>query len=349
MTPELFVPDNDPFGYLDDLRDALADRDLFAGGATRDFAAYQLALARGRCLLYGITAEGDLMRPLAPEHAAGAAGELCRELATWIDEAAHLGERWEGAVDPAEGDEYCARLLQFRMDLWAAEVALDRSLADTPGDTLEREVDRFDEAVGRFDLALEGQADLLSTITGTRLLDNWRAMLAEEYREDLPWWLDGTLEDAARRLAEYAERSLPGPRAWAEVRRQADRRRGKPAIPWPGEDLFAAADTPSFGVVPGKALTWISPDGTWRAEVRIPDPLDHREEATPRPLNFTRREDDAPASVLAGRVVHVGEEFPTIDVRGKVEVRLVDLRSAESIPVSHQGIVEQWLWSPQGD
>jgi hypothetical protein len=107
------------------------------------------------------------------------------------------------------------------MDVWACHLSLSRASRATSQEAFHRALGVIAEQADRFDLALEAQADVLSTLTGTHLLDNYRADLAPEYREDLPWWLDGSLEEVARRLTDHADRTLPGPKTWAEVRHQA--------------------------------------------------------------------------------------------------------------------------------
>src|SRR5258708_6806786 len=114
MTDELFLLKYDPFGYRDDLHEAWGDEDLRAGGALAVAASYRLVLAQGRCLLYGTSAETDLLQPLSLEVAAAAADELIRRLDEWTKEAEHLGERWDEAIDPGEANELCSRPLKFR-------------------------------------------------------------------------------------------------------------------------------------------------------------------------------------------------------------------------------------------
>jgi hypothetical protein len=349
MNTEPHLLENDPFGYLDDLQDGWADPDLKAAGPTGNLAVYRLALAQGRVLLWGLEGGADLARPLPPELAASATSELGRRLEGWCVEAARLGERWDDAIDPAEGEEFCARLLKFRMDTWAVQTAIDRAVLAAPADVGDPASGRLESLVDQFDRALEAQADILSTLTGTRLLENWRGMLAAVYRDNLPWWLDGRLEEVSRRLAEQADRTMPGPRAWTEVRRQADQEGRVPVVPWPSEDLLAAADTMTQPAGPGQSVCWNSPDGLWRAEVRVPMPLTPEQDRAPRPMNFTSREDDSPAAALAGWSVELGEDRPTINDQGQILVRLADLRFAAVITLGHQGQLEQWPLSVNGD
>jgi hypothetical protein len=267
MTDELFLQNYDPFGYRDDLRDAWGDEDLHAAGAVAALAAYRLALAQGRCLLYGIETEAELLRPLSPDVVAVAADEMARRLDDWTGEVGHLSERWDEAIDPGEANELCSRPLKFRMDVWAASTAVDRSYLAAPTPMLGQVMDRFNEAVGRFDDALEAQSDVLSTLAGTRLLDNWRAMLAPKYREDLPWWLDGRLEEAARRVEAFAGRTLPGPQAWAEVRRLADGQGRLSVVSTPSESpAWAWFDTLQMMAAGGTSPPPVPQHRDWRCQ-----------------------------------------------------------------------------------
>jgi len=66
------------------------------------------------------------------------------------------------------------------------------------------------------DSKLQEKAESLSLASVTHVLDNWRQLLAEKYKEPLPWWLDGTLE-----------------RLWDKVRRENE-------APWVPDVVFKA-------------------------------------------------------------------------------------------------------------
>ncbi len=350
------IPD-DPLGCRDDLRDALADPDVRASGPAGERAAYHLAVALGRCQLFGVPPGDDLDGVLPSPLAVAAATELARLLDGWAAEAQRLGERWDAARDPAEADDLCAGLLGARMDAWAASLVLDEAYHDCAAEDAAqaREVgaalDRAYAALDRFDEALERQTEVLATITGTRLLDNWRALLAPAFAEDLPWWLDGSLEEAAGRSEAEAVRTLPGAALWAEVRRQGRRvLGGVPVLPPVGAGVLAAADTPGTAVATaGETLCWLSPDDTWRAELLLPEEFTPEEEVLLRPLNVTHRADDHPAAELAGRPVRLASAEGTIDDKGQVWLRLVELRQGDELRLSVGSPAETWSFAPQGD
>src|SRR5207253_3232913 len=96
----------DPYGCREDLRDALDDTDLEAVGSDGKAppeaasAAYEVAIALGRCRLFGVEPGEGLLATLPPHLALAAAAELTRLLGGWADLADGLGEAWLAAVDP---------------------------------------------------------------------------------------------------------------------------------------------------------------------------------------------------------------------------------------------------------
>lgn len=195
--------------YRGDWLDAAADPDRNATGSAGEEAAYRLALARGRCRLFGV--EADLGAPLTVVEATAALRESVRWLTLELKTAKELGPRWDNCVDPVEAEELVAGLLEQRMDAWAVGLAINEVFyaEEFPLRELTDAIDAEQSAIDAFDTALEEHLDILSTLAGTRLLDNWRARLASEYRESLPWWLDGCLEEEARRIRREALATMP--------------------------------------------------------------------------------------------------------------------------------------------
>ena len=337
----------DTFGYREDYLDALGR----VGPDGTALAAWRLALAWGRCLLYGVPV-GDAGGPLAPRIATLAIDELEARSAAMTREADRLEADWGEAVDPSEGDDYCARLLNFRMDLWAVALAVDEAALAAGGAALRAALDRSDEAADRFDRALEARVKILATVSGTRLLENWRDMLAAPYRDPLPWWLDGTLEAVARRTEEEAVRTMPGPGAWAALTRL-------PSPSWtrvgeilgqlirPATPAFGYGETEGRGPRSGPVLCWLSPDGRWRAEVCVPDPLTPEEVARPRPMAFTRVADDAAAVELAGAVIRLDGVTAEVGADGRADVRLEDLGRSASFVVAWAGGSDSWAFEEE--
>lgn len=324
MNPSDFT--TDPTGRLADLAAALRESALAAvaadgtGPPAGAAAAERLATALGYCRLYGLDPgadDGTLPVPVA----VAAAGRLADDLELWAAEADRLGARWDTADGPDAADDLAAGLLTARTDALAALTAIDEAAEAGGSAALDRAVDALAGPLDRFDDALERHADILSTLLDTPLLDEW----ARRLTDPPPWWVgDGLRAAAARVMA-----------APAEVAR--------PPIPDPGPEVLMAADPARPHARPGVTLTWVSPDGAFRAEVIIPDPVDDRTEL---PVNLTRRADDRPATELAGKVVEVGVPR-TIDA-GRVVVTLGDLRAAGP-PAVLRVSGEGWVYTPGGE
>jgi len=92
------------------------------------------------------------------------------------------------------------------------EASLSALIDEDPGaEELSEDVERLMNAIFDLDDEIKQQEILLllSTLTGTELLENWRRNLVEPYASILPYWLDGTLEDAARYLEREFEATVP--------------------------------------------------------------------------------------------------------------------------------------------
>src|SRR5207245_10255028 len=121
-----------------------------------------------------------------------------------------LAQRWEQAVEEIEAADMAIDLLVARMESWALFLAVDEAYQeslerDSPNriafaEVLDSDLTKLEE----FDRELRNHLDLLSLATDTRLLENWRQLLADSYRQALPWWLDGTLVEAAKRVGEQS-------------------------------------------------------------------------------------------------------------------------------------------------
>ncbi len=207
---------------LDALRDAMACRELDAfdspdaASETAAGAACDLATALGWCRLLDRKIDNGLDGVLRLDMAKAAAIELRRRLEHWTEDASTLEERCRSATEPIEAQDLCLGLLHLRMDAWAAQVAIDEAYMDTwdmPDDgasgQLESAVSELNEAFEAFDEELRSHEDLLCVAAETPLLDNWRSLLHPAYGECLPWWLDKTLEDTAKRNAEEAVAAQP--------------------------------------------------------------------------------------------------------------------------------------------
>jgi len=220
---------NDSSGYVGKLARALGelplaatqlppDSDALAQWATaaelattnRELCGYAFValVAIGYCRLYGIglpsAAEQVLAQPMPPALLVPAIHAALNLLQAATAHAHELPARFDDA-EPLEDMHVCTSGLHSRMETWAMLVAIDDAYqcylncrrADQAvfADWLQQ-LRAADDA---FTAALQQpeQMRLLSVATELPLLENWRKMLAGEYRELLPWWLDGTLEQIA--------------------------------------------------------------------------------------------------------------------------------------------------------
>lgn len=226
---------HDPLGWIESLRRALAQASLAEFTANTEpsppavRAAYHLAACLGKCRLF-IVDLGDTDGTLPPSVAVAAAEQWRRYIGEWTAATARLERAWTGAVEEVEAIDRAADLLSARMECWAVFLAVDEAYQDcvetaSPvrgrlGSLLRSALDELDQ----FDAALRGEAVYLAPVAATELLDNWRRLLAVEYRRTLPWWLSGELEalmssgDAPAWLPKF----LPKVNAMTPTTRNAD-------------------------------------------------------------------------------------------------------------------------------
>ena len=218
------------------------------------------------------------------------------------------------------------------MEAWAAFVAIDEAyhdckLAREPvAAQFESALDRLLDALDRFDDVLQEPDNLalLSLLTGTQLLKNWKQLLAGHYREVFPWWLDGTLEAAERRI----ERELQLP-----VQPQIQDRPvplplyGPPQLLSVGYLLASGAETDAASTQPARPFAssrhWASPDGTLKASLRSPALAKRGQQVA---LEFVHV-DSSPAVELQGESVLLAGEASRIDENGIARFDLASLQA----------------------
>jgi hypothetical protein len=339
-------------GYVHDLRAALArpelrdlDRPEPPGDDARA-AAYELALALGRCRLCGTEVGVNLPSTLSTPWPVAAAEVLEKYLGEWAEDARTLAERWERADDMVEAEDLCLGLLRARMEAWAVWVAVD----DVYQDGLERgnadprlasALDRLMDALERLDEGLREEIDLLSLAAGTNLLDNWRAQLAPRYRDNPPWWLDGTLEGAARRLDERALATQPGEAVGRKLRQALEAGMAAVAAAWlPRLRSAAAAGNQEPEFLPPRR--WRSPDGTVLARLDMPRECDEGDEVV---VTFSHPGAAVPP---AGTPVWLANVPSAIDAAGGARFGVRALYAAGQPPILEVG-AERAVLLPQDD
>jgi len=189
--------------------------------------------------------------------------------------AEKLEKAWDHATTQSECDELTSGLLRVRMEAWYAMEAID-SLADAAtGESRSRllqSASDIDESTRAFDKAILNHLDILSTLVETPWLRKWRQELPSRH-EPLPWWLDGTLESEAIRVAQDSDRepSVGLPRVKSSPRSAAGeivpiRRHRDDVLRHAVTALAAAA---SAGT-PMQTIEWTLPGSSLTATLYVP-------------------------------------------------------------------------------
>ncbi|MEJ5341248.1 MAG: hypothetical protein WHT09_06740 [Thermogutta sp.] len=346
----------DLYGYVDQLREALADPALneFQTGTPSPEAkqaAANVAVALGYCRVFGLDAGEDdgTLPPLEAIAAIEALEERLSELAEAVET---LPQRWDDAP-VGEEDAVCADLLEQRMDLWVAMAALGEAAceafidADPLWETLHDKLQGLAEKIEVVDRQMQQREilELLSTLVGTELLNNWRQLLVEPYRSFAPYWLDGTLEEIDEELQKRFEQKsawlsrLPPRRAGAAAAREQAARRTAEII-LATRVLSVAAETSNL-VEPLAMLSWRSPDRQYYAATLWPSCHKRGQELK---LRVFRTQDNQPATELAGAAVEFAgvqsQLTPNAEMPYKVDdvYEFVKAHSPGTVPLQINGI-----------
>lgn len=169
---------------------------LPAGSLQREQAAYAVLIARGMCTLFGVS-PGPCDGLLSVDWACDGVRRLHCELQ---DTPARIAAAQKWHADPEA--EFCEQadavlhVLEVRMDIWACFVELDDILLDAlehglaQTEELRGLVEQAQRLLQPADDALSQVKDLLQEYARTNYLTrNWRDLLKEPYRLDMPWWL----------------------------------------------------------------------------------------------------------------------------------------------------------------
>jgi hypothetical protein len=188
----------DPFKCIPQLKQfiALCEQPTTTGAAAAN--AYGLALSIGRCRLFGVRLNDDDMTlsPLSFDRASSQLLDHVKEVMRWLEEIRLHPEGYRGYMER----NVALELLEIRMDAQAAHLALDEAYAaarfggEVEADAMGRRLHQVRRLIDRLDGNLQNQIPLLRLAAGTRLLENWRRLLAPAYRDLPPWWLNGCLD-----------------------------------------------------------------------------------------------------------------------------------------------------------
>lgn len=325
----------DLFGYVEKLREALANPHLAEFDAVpldeAKKAALKVAICLGYCRLFGLDpGEDDGILPV-PE-ALGAVEALQIVVQQTMEMVSEYPRLWDSSTCEQEAIDLTTDLLQSRMDIHAAQIAiaeanLEAHVFEEPGaDQLDSAWKRCEDYIVQLDELLQSSevVELLSTITATHLLDNWRALLVEPYSLALPWWLDGTLEQTAARVEAEALATIPGPEEWRRLRRayvQRGRSLAAKLQQLPAPVAMAAA-TADVAQAETYMAQWSSPDEKYYARTFVPKvPL----QGTLVEIQFVRAADEDVAWELAGKSMKLFGIEATISEEARVSFSLESL------------------------
>jgi len=164
-----------------------------------------LALALGRCRLFGVALDDGDDFTLTAEAVRLAAARLKRHLLSANRFATRIASG-EVQLCAFSDQEAALQLLEIRTDAHATYLALDEAYAAALEDghgingdvavvkAMGRQLHQVRRLIDLLDVNIRKQIPLLRLAAGTRLLENWRRLLAPGYRALPPWWLDGCLE-----------------------------------------------------------------------------------------------------------------------------------------------------------
>ena len=335
------TPDN--FGYVETLRMVLHDPALNHvnpdGSLTPETTSAILLLAQtiGYCRLYGIVVPEELDGSLPASTAVSAIRILMTVMHDAMQDADAYAERWELCRSQEEMELLACDLLRVRMHAWSIFVAIDEAAVatardqDPDTDDIERMIEVLVDAIQRFDVALRRDEELLISALETRLIENWRSMLSDEYQMALPWWLDGTLERTATRIQQSINSSNPvfgisAPQTTTEIVPLVDLQRFArlQAIPAPPVLVAQSSIQPPHQA----AIEWRSPNDLSgiTAKLLIPRQRDASENTTCR-LQFhgTAKESlvGLPVGLGTARAIIQSRELPSLPGARSVEAVFV--------------------------
>lgn len=280
MAMKIFDRNNDVLAtYVQELNEILAEQELheiLAGvppTPAHQASALRAAIALGYCRLFGADlgdADGALPLPIA-KAATSALHDLIDDT---VKRAETLAHDWDSTDEPIERDELCIRLLQDRMDIHAAYIALDEAWLEAYGEQeiswqeYDRALQALTERVERLDAALQQPENLeiLSTVAHLPLIENWRILLAGDHQVLMPWWLSGLLSEVAQVSAREALKRMPSAEIWRTVARAVTEKEQRKLVTlklllWTALHVRAAAAPAGRPVI----IRWVSPDHEYEA------------------------------------------------------------------------------------
>jgi hypothetical protein len=165
-----------------------------------------MAETLGFCRLYGVDLN-DEDGHLPMEVSTVALEELTNKLERSYEEFKSFVRNHSDSNDADEFESFdrSCLVLDLRMRAWAVEEATEESAwalrevnEPNAAASVEERLAQYRVTLDKLDGLLQENVECLSTVAGCYQLENWRNRLAAKY-QIIAWWLDGRLEEAARR------------------------------------------------------------------------------------------------------------------------------------------------------
>lgn len=213
LTPEEFRS-----SLKEDLQEALKNPALDNSEDEKfDEATYKVAVARGKCDIFGVTLEKDSEGVLWPEWAMKAGEELSRR-ALALKNKSETNPKFTNTF---EEEIFSCEVVEERIDIWAAYNAINNAYMEwvkeeskkgtREADYLAREymtgkkiprkhpmkmmafdsiMDEILDVLDKLDDSLENNKEIIQTVKKTNLQANMKRMLYGDYKEVPPWFLE---------------------------------------------------------------------------------------------------------------------------------------------------------------
>jgi len=190
--------------------------------------AFYLVTAVGKCFRWGIPVSDKIFQAFTPAIANAAISELIEFISEIKSDLVRLEELIDESVG-LEAESLCVDLLDYRETIAAIIEAIGQvyiAADETDPDTklLGINSDKLYSLIEDLDNQFKQKIDELSLAATTCALENWRLLLSEKFKNPLPWWLDDTLEKAAKKIQRENKTPWISAEIWTAVQERAKQR-----------------------------------------------------------------------------------------------------------------------------
>jgi hypothetical protein len=183
--------------------------------------AFYLASAIGKCRRYGVSVSDEDQKMLTPALANTAISKVRQFISGVEIDLSYL----KGRIDEGEGlesEEVCLDILGCRETIAAVlEAVTETYMREPEAKQLGENIGQIADIIMDLDDKMQKKADTLSLAASTHWLENQRLLLADEFRELMPWWLDGTLEKRAKAIELENKDPWLSQKIWEAIQKMA--------------------------------------------------------------------------------------------------------------------------------